>query len=65
MAVTGGGCGGILEDPDARLSAGTSKLLRQLEYREASEVDDEVIARFIELAVAAYPYFKEHWRELT
>ena len=56
--------GGILDDPGGRLIAGSSKLLRKLEY--ATEVDvgrDEVLG-FLDQAVAAYPRFKEHWSEL-
>ncbi len=56
--------GALLDDPGLRLIAGASNLLRRLEYSNPSDVDTEIIAGFLDQAIAKYPYFKEHWEEL-
>ena len=55
--------GGLLDDPEGRLVAGSSRFLRKLEYRSPDEVDADVVCEFIDQALGKYDYFKEHWKE--
>lgn len=57
--------GGILEDPDGHFVAGRSKLLRRIDYTGPVDVEPDVVLDFLESAVARYPSFKEHWRQMT
>ena len=57
--------GGLLDDPGGSLTAGTSKLLRRLEYTGADQVDETTVRRLVDEAVSRYPWFKEHWREFS
>ncbi|MGI9613821.1 MAG: DUF1801 domain-containing protein [Acidimicrobiales bacterium] len=56
--------GGLLDDPEGRLMAGSSKFLRKLEFTSPHEVDAEVVCDFVDQAVGKHDYFKEHWKEL-
>lgn len=56
--------GGLLEDPQRRLKSGTSKFLRKLEFRQLSDIHDDVIIRFIEQAFKKLDYFKTNWKEI-
>lgn len=54
--------GGILDDPDGRLIAGTSKFLRKLEFKTPDDVDSQVLLGFLEQALDRLQFFKENWR---
>ena len=57
--------GGLLNDEENRLIAGTSRFLRKLEYDSLSSIDEEEIRAFIGQVIEKLPYFKEHWKELN
>ena len=56
--------GGILEDPDRRLAAGTSKFLRKLQFADAEDVQQELVLGFVEQAIDRLPYFRENWKAI-
>lgn len=57
--------GGLLDDPDGRLIAGTSRFLRKLEYRSADEVDAAVVIGLLTQALERLPTFKASWRTIA
>jgi hypothetical protein len=56
--------GGLLEDPNGRFIAGSSRFLRRLEYRSSEEVDEAVILGFVAQALDKLPYFKDNWKAI-
>ena len=50
--------GGMFDDPDSRLIAGSSRYLRRLEYTKPSDIDVNVLAGFLTQAADLLPTFK-------
>lgn len=56
--------GGLLDDPRHLFKTGTSKFLRQLEFKRVEEINNTVICDFLGQAVNKLAYFKENWKEI-
>lgn len=56
--------GGLLNDPDCRFRAGSSKFGRHLDYASPGDVDDTIVRGFVDQAVASLPYFRENWKSI-
>lgn len=56
--------GGLLEDENGKLIAGTSRFLRKLDYKNLESIDEADILGFIKDAIDKYSFFKDNWKEL-
>lgn len=56
--------GGLLEDPNKRLSSGSSRFGRWITFRNEKDVDRKVIEDFTNKAIEKLPFFKAHWKDI-
>lgn len=56
--------GGLLDDPEGRFRAGSSRFLRKLEYRTVDDIDESVVLEFVSQALARLQYFKDNWKAI-
>ncbi len=55
--------GALLDDPRGVFRAGTSKILRTIDFASVEEVDAHLVADYVNEAVSRLDYFKAHVRE--
>ncbi len=56
--------GGLLADPNHKLSSGSSKFGRWLAFANEKEIESKVIENFTKQAIEKLPFFKAHWKEI-
>lgn len=56
--------GGLLEDQDGKLIAGTSRFVRKMEFRTEIQVDQTAIVQFVTRAIDKLPYFIKNWQSI-
>jgi len=56
--------GGLLEDKDGKLIAGTSRFARKMEFRTKTQVDQTGIVQFVAQAIDRLPYFIKNWQSI-
>lgn len=56
--------GGLLDDPNNKLSSGSSKFGRWIAFSDEKDVDNKIIEDFTKKAIAKFPFFKAHWKEI-
>jgi hypothetical protein len=55
--------GGLMSDPDAMFGPGTGKFVRSIDYTTETDVDAEVITRYVEEALSRLEHFKANWKQ--
>lgn len=56
--------GGLLKDPNNKLSSGSSKFGRWIAFTNEKDIDRKVIEDFTKKAIEKLPFFKAHWKEI-
>jgi hypothetical protein len=56
--------GGLLDDPEGKLVAGTSKFLRKMSFSSPEDIDPDVVGDFIGKALDRLPYFRDNWKAI-
>jgi len=56
--------GGLLDDPRGVFRAGTSRILRTIDFASVEEVDEQLVANYVNEAVSRLDYYKANERDL-
>ena len=56
--------GGLLDDPNNKLSSGSSKFVRWIAFSNEKEIESNVIQSFTKKAIEKLTFFKAHWKDI-